>query len=63
MEEQVLNVDLEKLKEWLVMKSEEMGRYDDEDGWSWGSKFAYEWVYSILTKEEDYEDMIKDLEN
>lgn len=63
MEEQVFNVDLEKLKEWLVKKSEEMGRYDDEDGWSWGSKFAYEWVYSILTKQEDYEDMLKDLEN
>ena len=63
MEEQVFNVDLEKLKKWLEMKSEEMGRYDDEDGWSWGSKFAYEWVYAILTDEEDYNSMLKDLEN
>lgn len=63
MEEQVFNVDLEKLKEWLVKKSEEMGGYDDEDGWSYGQKFGYEWVYSILTNKEDYEDMLKDLEN
>ena len=63
MEEQVFNIDLEKLKEWLVKKSEEMGRYNDEDGWSYGQKFAYEWVYAILTKQEDYEDMLKDLGN
>ena len=63
MEEQVFNVDLEKLKEWLVKKSDEMGRYDDEDGWSWGNKFAYEWVYSILTDKEEYQNMLKCLEN
>lgn len=63
MEEQVFNIDLEKLKEWLVKKSEEMSRYDDEDSFSWGSKFAFEWVYGILTDEEDYEDMLKDLGN
>lgn len=63
MEEQVFNVDLEKLKEWLVKKSEEMGRYDDEDGFSWGSKFAFEWVYGILTDEEDYKEMLNTLNN
>jgi len=40
-----------------------MSNYDDEDGWSWGQKFAYEWVYSILTNEEDYQNMLNDLEN
>lgn len=58
-----MNIDLEKLKEWLLMKSNEMARYDDDDGWSWGNKFAYEWVYAILTKEEDYQEMLKDVEN
>lgn len=55
------NIDLEKLKKWLLMKSEEMGRYDDEDGWSYGQKFAYEWVYSILTDEEEYKNMLENI--
>lgn len=63
MEEQVFNVDLEKLKEWLLIKSNEMNRYDDEDGWSHGQSFAYEWVYAILTDNEEYETMLKYLEN
>ena len=58
-----MNIDLEKVKEWLEMKSNDMANYDDEDGWTWGQKFAYEWVYSILTDEEDYNNMLKDLEN
>ena len=58
-----MNIDLEKVKEWLVMKSNDLSNYDDEDGWTWGQKFAYEWVYSILTDEEDYQNMLKDLEN
>ena len=63
MEEQEFTIDLEKVKDWLVMKSEEMGRYDEDDSWVWGQKFAYEWIYAILTNEEDYNDILKDLEN
>ena len=59
----MMDYQLEKLKEWLVMKADEMARYDDEDGWSHGQSFAYEWVYAILTNEEDYQNMLKDLEN
>ena len=58
-----MNIDLEKVKEWLEMKSNDMANYDDEDGWTWGQKFAYEWVYSILTDEEDYNNMLEDLKN
>lgn len=57
------NIDLEKLKQWLLMRSEEMGQYDDEDGWSYGQKFGYEWVYSILTDEEEYKNMINSVDN
>ena len=58
-----MNIDLEKLKEWLCIKADKLSGYDDEDGWSHGQSFAYEWVYAILTNEEDYQNMLKDLEN
>ena len=45
------------------MKSDEMARYDEEDTWSYGQKFAYEWVYAILTDEKEYKNILTSLEN
>ena len=59
----MMDYQLEKLKEWLLMKSDEMSRYDEEDAFAWGSKFAYEWVYGILTNEDDYKEMLETLNN
>lgn len=53
-----MTIDIDKLKVWLKLKSKECGNADETDDWSWGNKFAFDYVYDILSKQDDYDDMV-----
>ena len=46
-----MTIDIDKLKVWLKLKSKECGNADETDDWSWGNKFAFDYVYDILSKQ------------
>lgn len=60
----MVEINIEKLKQWLKMKSNDIVESNcDEDGeWAWGQKFAFDWVVDILEDKNFYDDMLLDLE-
>ena len=55
-------MDIEKLKQWLKMKSNDIAYESPGDSWDWGMKFAFDWVINILENDEYYKNMLLDLE-
>ena len=57
-------MDVEKLKQWLKMKSNDIveSNCDEDNDWEWGQKFAFDWVIDILENREFYDNMLLDLE-
>ena len=58
----MVEIDIEKLKQWLKMKSNDIACESPDDSWDWGMKFAFDWVINILENDEDYKNMLLDLE-
>lgn len=57
-------IDIEKLKQWLKMKSNDIvnENSDNDNDWYWGQKFAFDWVVDILETKSFYDDMLLELE-
>ena len=58
----MVEIDVEKLKQWLKMKSNDIAYESPDDSWDWAMKFAFDWVINILENDEDYKNMLLDLE-
>ena len=58
----MLEIDIEKLKQWLKMKSNDIACESPDDSWDWAMKFAFDWVVNILENDEDYKNMLLDLD-
>ena len=58
----MVEIDIEKLKQWLKMKSNDIACESPDDSWAWGQKFAFDWVVDILENDECYKNMLLDLE-
>ena len=58
----MVEIDIEKLKQWLKMKSNDINYESPDDSWDWGQKFAFDWVVDILENDECYKNMLLDLE-
>ena len=60
----MVEIDIEKLKQWLKMKSNDIveSNCDEDNEWAWGQKFAFDWVVDILENKNFYDDMLLDLE-
>lgn len=54
----MIEIDIDKLKQWLKMKSNQNADTD----WEWGQKFAFDWVIDILENHEYHNNMLLDLE-
>ena len=44
------------------MKSNNIACESPDDSWDWAMKFAFDWVMNILENDEDYKNMLLDLE-
>ena len=58
----MVEIDIDKLKQWLKMKSNDIACESPDDSWDWAMKFAFDWVMNILENDEDYKNMLLDLE-
>lgn len=58
----MVEIDIEKLKQWLRYKSNNIVYESPDDSWDWAMKFAFDWVMNILENDEDYKNMLLDLE-
>lgn len=58
----MVEIDIEKLKQWLRYKSNNIACESPDDSWDWAMKFAFDWVMNILENDEDYKNMLLDLE-
>ena len=58
----MVEIDIEKLKQWLKMKSNDIAYESPDDSWDWAMKFAFDWVVDILENKNFYDDMLLDLE-
>lgn len=58
----MVEIDIEKLKQWLKIKCEEVDYESPEDSWDWGKRFAFDWVLNILDGNVYYKAMLSDLE-
>lgn len=58
----MVEINIEKLKQWLKMKSNDIACESPDDSWDWAMKFAFDWVVNILENDEDYKNMLLDLE-
>lgn len=58
----MVEIDIEKLKQWLKIKSNDIACESPDDNWDWAMKFAFDWVVNILENDEDYKNMLLDLE-
>lgn len=58
----MVEIDIEKLKQWSKMKSNNIACESSDDSWAWGQKFAFNWVVDILENKNFYDDMLLDLE-
>ena len=57
-------IDIEKLKQWLEYKSNEIleSNVGEDNDWSWGMKFAFDWVIDVINNKEFYDNILLDLE-
>lgn len=58
----MVEIDIEKLKQWLRHKSNNIVYESPDDSWDWAMKFAFDWVIDILENKKVYENMLLDLE-